>query len=133
MSAVIPRGIRNNNPGNIRQGVSPWVGMTPDQPDPEFVTFIDPQHGIRAIVRIMKTYEERGINTIAEAINHWAPTVENDTTAYINAVCAGCSVTMNQPVDFNTIMPQLIKAIILHENGEQPYSDDIINQGIALA
>jgi hypothetical protein len=107
--------------------------MATEQSDPDFVTFTSPVYGIRAIVRIMKTYEERGINTIAEAISHWAPMTENDTPAYIDAVCAECSVTMNQPVDFNTIMPQLVKAIIQHENGEQPYSDDIINQGIALA
>ena len=35
---AIPRGIRNNNPGNIRHS-DQWKGLTPEQPDPDFCTF----------------------------------------------------------------------------------------------
>ena len=39
----------------------------------------------------------------------------------------------DDPVDFNAIMPQLVKAIIWQECGELPYEDALIARGIALA
>lgn len=130
---MIPRGIKNFNPGNIRRDGTPWLGMAADQPDPEFVSFIEPEYGIRAIVKIMQTYKSHGINTISEAISRWAPPVENNTQAYIDAVCADCSVAPNDPIDLDAIMPTLVKAIIVHENGQNPYTDQTINAGISLA
>jgi hypothetical protein len=129
----VPRGIRNFNPGNIRRDGTPWLGLADDQSDPEFCVFTDPEHGIRAIVKIMRSYKARGLYTIKQAIARWAPPVENDTSAYVDAVCAGCNVFPDTVVDFDEIMPQLVKAIIQHENGQQPYTDQTINAGIALA
>jgi hypothetical protein len=129
----VPRGVRNNNPGNIRKGTAPWLGLAPDQPDPNFCSFISPEYGIRAIAKIMQTYKSRGVATIREAISRWAPTTENDTAAYVAAVCANCSVGADERVDLDEVMPELVKAIIQHENGEQPYPDDIINAGVALS
>lgn len=131
------RGIRNNNPGNIRKvaGIT-WLGQgvpNGEFTDPDFVQFTDPTYGIRAIVRIMRSYERQGLNTIGEAIDRWAPPNENNSAAYVNAVCQDCSLEADDIVDLNSIMPQLVKAIIRHENGSQPYTDDQINQGIALA
>ena len=128
------RGIANNNPGNIRHvlGVT-WQGQAPVQTDPAFVDFIDPVWGIRAIVRIMRAYKKEGLNTIAEAIDRWAPPNENNSTAYVADVCSHIGCLPNDFLDFDTVMPDLVKAIIKHENGEQPYTDDQISRGIALA
>lgn len=128
------RGERNNNPGNIRhvQGVT-WRGQSVDQPDDAFVTFDDPVYGIRAIVRIMRSYERQGLNTIAEAIDRWAPPNENNSDAYVTDVCTRIGCEPDDHVDFNAVMAQLVKAIIHHENGENIYTDDQVNQGIALA
>jgi hypothetical protein len=38
-----PRGIRNNNPGNIRRNADPWQGLAERQGDVEFFTFKDRQ------------------------------------------------------------------------------------------
>lgn len=130
---MISRGIRNNNPGNIRIGATQWQGMAIEQNDPSFIQFSTPEFGIRAIAKIMLTYESMGVNTIEAAIHRWAPPVENDTDAYVQAVCDGCSVGATTVVDLRALMPNLVKAIILHENGSQPYTDDQINAGIALA
>jgi len=131
---MTPRGIRNRNPGNIRhvQGVT-WVGESATQADPAFIQFDDAVYGIRAIARIIRSYERRGVRTISDAINRWAPPNENDSDAYVSAVCSACSVGPHDPVNLEIIMPRLIKAIIQHENGQQPYTDDQIARGISLA
>ena len=128
------RGIRNNNPGNIRRvpGTT-WLGQTATQLDPSFIQFDDPKYGIRAIARIMASYERQGIDTIGEAIDRWAPPNENNSQAYVDAVCASCGIGADTPVQLTTILPELVKAIIHHENGSQPYSDELIAEGIALA
>lgn len=126
------RGLRNNNPGNIRHGAD-WLGLAATQNDADFCQFTDPVYGIRAIVRILRAYERRGVNTLAEAIARWAPPSENNTVSYTDAVCTACGVGPSQPVSLESVMPSLVKAIIYHENGEQPYSDAVIAKGISLA
>ena len=81
-----PRGIRNNNPLNIRRGQS-WRGLRPKQTDSEFCQFITMAWGIRAACRILRTYRRRGWVTVTQIIEHWAPQTENNTTAYIKYVC----------------------------------------------
>lgn len=126
------RGIRNNNPGNIDRTSVRWRGMAPSQPDPRFITFLAPQWGIRAMARILLGDWREGQNTIASLINEWAPPVENDTTAYIRAVGVACNVDPFAPCDIPKILPRLIAAIIRHENGSQPYPEEVIRLGIDL-
>lgn len=128
------RGIRNNNPGNIRKG-QPWQGLAPNQTDPAFDQFITPQYGIRAIVKIILSYQTRGYDTIRKIINAWAPTNENDTTAYINNVASLIGVAPDDCINLQNmeVWDKLIKAIIRQENGQQPYPDDIIDAGIKMA
>lgn len=136
MNLTDPRGIRNNNPGNIRivPGVT-WVGEHYPGDDQSFVQFTDPVYGIRAIARIMNSYAKQGIQTLGEAIDRWAPPNENNSEAYVDAVCAQCSIGPDTPVNITSpsVLPNIIKAIIQHENGEQPYTDAQIQKGIALA
>ncbi len=127
-----PRGIRNNNPGNIERTGTKWRGMSADQSkDSRFVVFDYPEWGIRAIARVIKTYMGRGVNTVQGIINTWAPPSENDTAAYIAAVARKIGVTPYQPLDAGAL-PGLVAAIIFHENGQQPYSADQIARGIEL-
>ena len=130
---MTPRGVRNANPGNVRRTDTVWQGQSDVQADPDFVQFKTPEYGIRAIAKILTTYKSLGTRSVAGVIARWAPQSENDTQAYINAVCASCSVGADEQIDIETIMPALVKAIIQHENGEQPYTDEQINAGIALA
>ncbi len=83
------------------------------------------------MVKILQSYRRRGLNTVREIISAWAPTVENDTAAYIESVCGRVGVGPDDPVEPTN--PELIKAIIRHENGQQPYSDNTISDGIKLA
>lgn len=127
------RGERNNNPGNIRHG-DKWQGMAPTQTDKSFVQFVSPEYGIRALAKILKNYQERHkLKTIAEIINRWAPPSENDTSSYIAAVSAKLNIDPHAVINVNDYLPELTKAIIKHENGYQPYSDEVIKRGIALS
>lgn len=129
------RGIRLANPGNIRLGGAKWQGLSDDQLDPDFCTFKSPQFGIRAMCRILLTYNGRGISTVRGIINTWAPPVENDTEAYINDVAHKCQVSADDILDVDSadVMRPLVKAIIFHENGSCPYTDAVIDDAMRLA
>lgn len=129
-----PRGIRNNNPGNIRQSSTLWKGESGRDLDPAFEEFDTPEHGIRAIARIIRNYRDRyGLNTVRGIISRWAPSNENDTESYIQSVAYRLGVSADQVIDIDAVMPALVEAIIRHENGIQPYTMAQINAGIALA
>lgn len=129
----IPRGIRNNNPGNIRHG-NDWKGLSEEQPDPAFCTFVSPEYGLRAIVVILRNYERKyGLRTVAGIINRWAPPNENDTVGYAEHVARRLGVSVDEEIDVNDYMTGLVKAIVLHENGVLPYSDEQIIEAIRLA
>lgn len=129
------RGIRNNNPGNLEFSASnPWVGQTGD--DGRFAKFETPEHGIRALGRNLLSYQRQGIDTVSDIINRWAPASDNnDTDAYIRAVCAQVGVTADQPIDASNpnTLKALCAAIIHHENGSQPYSNDQLSIGVSAA
>ncbi len=83
----IPRGIRNNNPLNIRHGKSQWKGMKRTQTDPGFVQFTSMEYGYRAAFVLLRTYREKhGCDTIRKIVSRWAPENENHTEAYIRNV-----------------------------------------------
>jgi len=136
------RGIRNNNPGNIERGEK-WQGlsarheMTPAQKkEKRFCVFRSPEWGIRALVKIIQTYERKhSLDTVRGIIERWAPPSENDTSSYITQVAMALSVEQDAPLNLaNTrTMLALVKAIIRHENGLQPYDDATIRAAIALA
>ncbi len=77
------RGLRNNNPLNIRRSKDQWLGMAPMQTDKSFVQFTSRIYGYRAGFRIIRTYLGKGVDTIGKIIKRWAPANENNTQAYI--------------------------------------------------
>lgn len=145
---MTPRGIRNNNPGNLDKG-NPWQGLVSNPSEPRFATFKDPTWGIRAIAVTLITYHDKRkakngsrIDTVREVIERWAPPSENDTKAYVQAVSKTVGVSADMEVDLHdyTILRPLVEAIIRHENGQGPlstinswYSPDVIDRGLSLA
>jgi len=131
----IPRGIRNNNPGNIKKNDVEWEGLSEYQTDNTFFQFKDPIYGIRALTKILITYRNKyDLKNIWSIINRYAPPSENDTEAYKNFVQKKTGLNMLEEIEF-TIKDYLpvVKAIILMENGEQPYDDEIVLLGMQLA
>lgn len=127
----LPRGIRNNNPGNIRHGDN-WQGMKDVQTDNEYVQFKSAKYGIRAMAKILETYRKNGVEYLVDIIYRWAPPTENNTRAYIEHVEKQTGIFGNQKV-LKSDYPKLIAAMIKHENGFNPYPISKIQEGIALA
>lgn len=133
------RGIRNNNPGNIRKGSSAWRGLSATQSDSAFLQFESMAYGIRALVVTLRTYATKhGLRTVRGIINRWAPPNENDTGAYVRQVATALGVDADQavdPYDPDTAF-RLVRAIIKHENGAAAallVTDSTVREGIALA
>ena len=91
------RGIRNNNPLNIRRSSTHWQGARKEQTDKSFVQFETMAYGYRAAWKILQTYYERFCMqnkpfTVRNIIERWAPPTENDTEAYIKNVLNMASI-----------------------------------------
>jgi len=128
------RGIRNNNPGNIKKTSDNWQGAV--GVDGPFVVFSDTLYGIRAIAKILQSYRRRGIVTLSQIISVWAPPDiggdNNPTLNYINSVSRWSGINVNHEVDsYNMI--GFIAGIIRFENGDQPYAMSYIQKGISMA
>lgn len=128
------RGLRNNNPGNIERTRDRWRGMAADQSsDPRFVVFDSPVWGLRALARILRKYNSSGLTTVQAMISKWAPSTENDTSAYAAAVSRELGVSPTQPLMLtDDTMARLMAAIVRHENGQQPYGSELFAQAIQL-
>lgn len=128
-----PRGIRNNNPGNIKYNGIAWRGLATPPSDGIFCVFNQPHDGIRALARLLKNYNRMyGLRTINSIITRFAPTSENKTAAYINSVARAMKRDPHELLDLDKpeIMLTLMQAIIRHENGVQPYTDNELQKGI---
>ncbi|ECO0428223.1 internal virion protein D [Salmonella enterica subsp. enterica serovar Typhi] len=126
------RGIRNNNPGNIRVSKDQWEGMTGD--DGAFVTFDSPESGVRALGKNLLSYGRQGYDSIEKIINRWAPPNENDTQAYIDSVVTATGIPATQSLDLSDpdTLSSLAQAISFHETGSR-YNPEVYQQGIARA
>lgn len=144
MATKTPRGLRNFNPGNIRVSSSnKWQGRalpherTPEQAsEREFEVFIAPEWGIRAMAVLFTNYYDfHNLKTVRGLISRWAPNNENNTAAYIAAVCQRLEVMPDTHINLHNydVMRALVVATIHHENGQQPYSDALIDRGLAMA
>ena len=125
---TLPRGLRNNNPGNIRLGNSIWVGEIRPSRDPDFCQFRDMKHGYRALIRLLQNYRRKNkCQTIADMISRWAPSSENNTHAYILDVCRYLQVPTNfvPDIEDRDTMCGLAAAISRHENGVDAEMNDI--------
>jgi hypothetical protein len=133
-----PRGIRNNNPGNIeRNARDKWQGLAPKQTDRRFCQFTDAVYGIRAIARILITYQDKyRVNTLLAAIKKWAPAPENNPVKYAQFIAAQGGLDTGNAIDFHRyeFMKPIVLGIIKYENdGQQPYTPAQIDKGLALA
>ena len=134
-TSILTRGERNNNPGNIDKNSIVWKGIAAVSTDVRFCTFKSANYGIRAIGKLVSTYYHTyKLNTIAKIINRWAPPTENNTGAYIAAVCNSCNLQRDDLITSltPTIQMQLVKAIITHENGRCIYTDTEITNALLI-
>lgn len=130
----LPRGIRNNNPGNIVSSPTRWQGEI-EGSDPKYASFATPEAGIRALGKNLLSYQAKGIDTVEAIIARWAPATENDTAAYVKQVAKEIGVDPREPLNLKDrkTLTALATAIIKHENGTVPYAPEQVSGGIDAA
>lgn len=128
-----PRGLRLNNPACIRRNSIVWDGQADVQADSDFVTFIAPVWGLRALVKILDSYQREGIKTVREAIRRYAPSSDgNPTEAYVANVAAACRVDPDAPVVLSVYRVPMVRAICRQES-EWDCPDSLLAEAIDLA
>lgn len=123
-----PRGLRNNNPGNIEKSDTTFQGEVPST-DTRFKTFSSMAYGYRALLRVLTTYQTKyHLETIRQWISRWAPPVENDTEAYIAYVVQQTGIPDNRAISVNNKvdMCSVAAAISSQENGVPADMADVL-------
>ncbi len=126
-----PKGIRNNNPGNLR-----FAGQSGAMNDGSgFAAFDSPLEGLIALKNQLMRYFTgktfgRKLQTIRDIISHYAPKNENDTDAYIQAVAAMMHISPDAALNLQNpqMMQALMNSIVQYENGRNPYSQAMLGQ-----
>lgn len=130
-SAQDPRGIRNNNPGNIDyRGQS---GASLEKSGGRFARFETAYDGLKALSRQLMRYFEgkttgKPLQTLNDIISTWAPGNENNTSAYIAQMSKRMGVSPNAILNLKDpqVMSSLMNGIIHHENGRNPYPGELV-------
>lgn len=121
-----PRGIRNNNPLNIRKGNN-WKGERQNQTDKSFEEFVSMEYGIRAGFVLLRNYitgysgKTTPFDTVRKIVKRWAPPSENATQKYIDFVAKDMNVSPDTKLSFKDkkTMVSLVNAMIFVECGQR--------------
>lgn len=136
MKSQLNRGIRNNNPLNIRISSNAWTGKVTPSKDKAFETFSDSKYGFRAAAKLIRNYQNLyGLNTLSGIIHRWAPASDNnDTDNYIQFVSSKLGVNRNAPLNLydDAFMARLVHTMSIMEVGRY-YSLSDAAEGVALA
>lgn len=129
-----PRGIRNNNPGNLN--FAGQAGATKEGGENgRFAVFESMRDGISALYKQIQLYFSRGVNTIESVVNKYAPADDNNNVqAYIKQLVGATGKQADEQLsgeDTETVF-KLIRGIINHENGKGYVSDQDILSGIQV-
>ena len=120
---MLPRGIRNCNPLNIRRSKDQWKGMAEAQNDRAFVQFKSLEWGWRAAFYLLTRtyYHKYRLYTIRTIVNRWAPASENNTKAYVDNVSRLTGIDPDEPIGIPSEQPSrwiaLGLAMAIQENG----------------
>ena len=126
---MLPRGIRNNNPLNIRVGNN-WKGEVSQPTDHTFEQFTEMKWGVRAAFIVLRNYIVRHkLNTIRKIITRWAPSNENDTAKYIATVCRRTNLQPDDTISYDNTcqMMAMLLAMCYVENGREISLDDAVD------
>lgn len=129
-----PRGIRNNNPGNLNYAGQQGATMEGGEGG-RFAVFESMQHGVAALYKQLQLYFKRGINTLSSIVKTYAPASDNNNVdAYISALTKATGKGANEVLDSGdtATIARLMKGIVDHENGKGYISSSDIMGGIQL-
>lgn len=123
------RGIRNNNPGNR-------VALRGEKSDGRFAVYDTMNEGVLKLMQQLKRYENAGLENVESLLSLYAPSNENNTQAYIQAVAQSMSKTLKADIGGRSRLDlsdprqlyALTMAIIDHENGRG--AADMLGMGV---
>ena len=136
---MLPRGIRNNNPLNIRRSKDQWQGLRAVQTDPSFCQFETLEYGWRAAFKLLTRtyYHTYRLFTIRAIINKWAPPNENKTSAYIANVSRLTGIGPDESIGIPSEKParwmMIGIAMAIQENGMESLDYFAMMRGWAMA
>lgn len=136
---MLPRGIRNNNPLNIRRGKDQWKGLRAQQQDAAFCQFETLEYGWRAAFHLLTRtyYHKYRLYTIRNIIGKWAPPGENQTEAYIRNVSRLTGIDPDEPIGIPSDQParwiMLGLAMAIQENGADSIDHFALLRGWTLS
>ena len=137
---MLPRGIRNNNPLNIRRTAKDqWKGLRAQQTDASFCQFESLEFGWRAAFYLLTRtyYHKYRLFTIRAIINKWAPPNENLTATYIQNVCQLAKIGPDEPIGIPSDQPARWMAVgiamAIQENGIESLDYFAMLRGWGLA
>ncbi len=124
------RGMRNNNPLNIRISTDKFQGEEQPSQDKDFKQFETAAYGYRAAFRVIRTYiNNYKCDTIRKIISRWAPPKDrNHTENYIRVVSERSGIPADDPVyaDNREMMVRIVAAMSYVENGREAEMCDVI-------
>ena len=134
---IIPRGIRNNNPLNIRRTGTRWKGMASRQTDPAFCQFSEMRYGLRAAFIVLHTYVTRyHMTTLQQVIRRWAPPMENNPVTYLRYVCLRTGQDPTAPLPPMTadaaFWPLLVEAMAEEECGKNIMECGLLSHSLVV-
>ncbi|MCU4165720.1 hypothetical protein [Carboxylicivirga caseinilyticus] len=130
-----PRGIRNNNPGNLIFTNIKWNGKLPKEQnkDRRFEMFIAPVYGVRAMIKDLKHDIEKGKNTVPLLVEEYAPRFENNTDHYIQTVCKDLKVSKSAKLlPTKNTLRLLVLSMTTVETGGNYVSNQLFEQAYAI-
>lgn len=129
MKKKIVRGLRNNNPGNIRINTDKFEGEIRPSSDVSFKQFQTMAYGYRAIMKTLQTYANKyKLTTLKQWIYRWAPPEDdNDTEAYVSFVSKFAKLNPDSPIDCKNkeLMCLIAAAISQQETGKVADMSDV--------
>ena len=137
---MLPRGIRNNNPLNIRRTAKDqWQGLRAQQTDASFCQFERLEYGWRAAFYLLTRtyYHKYRLYTIRMIISKWAPPQENLTSTYVENVCRLTGIPPDEPIGIPSDQPErwiaVGVAMAIQENGTDSLDYFAMLRGWGLA
>ena len=127
------RAERNNNPGNLEYYGQ--LGSVREDGEGRFAKFGTMEQGVAALARQLQLYSYRGIDTIEKIISTYAPSSENNTAAYIDAIVKRLGIGANEKLNLDdaSTLSGLIQGISRHEAGRSFLSDQQVMTGLTMA
>ena len=92
--------MRNKNPLNIVKSANiNWQGEVKPSTDPTFAQFETLEYGLRAALKLLRTYyQKHRCTTIRKIVARWDPEGEKVIAAYVRTVCRYTGLSPDEPL-----------------------------------